>query len=92
MQAYEEVIRTTENPVLAEMFKRIAKQERRHFAYYFNQARDRLADNPRNQRFCKAIVKRFYAPVGQVSHPTGKVEVAGGACGEVPVAYALHPT
>ncbi len=63
-QAYEEVIRTTENPVLAEMFRRIAKQERRHFAYYFNQARERLADNPRNQRFCRAIVKRFYAPVG----------------------------
>jgi rubrerythrin len=63
-QAYEEVIRTTQNPVLAEMFRRIAKQERRHFAYYFNQARDRLADSPRNQRFCKAIAKRFYAPVG----------------------------
>jgi rubrerythrin len=63
-QAYEEVIRTTQNPVLAEMFKRIAKQERRHFAYYFGQARERLADNPRNQRFCKYIVKRFYAPVG----------------------------
>ncbi len=63
-QAYEEVIRTTKNPVLAEMFRRIAKQERRHFAYYFNQARDRLADNKRNQRFCRYIVKKFYAPVG----------------------------
>jgi rubrerythrin len=63
-QAYEEVIRTTANPVLAEMFRRIAKQERRHFAYYFGQARERLADNPKAQRFCKAIVKRFYAPVG----------------------------
>jgi rubrerythrin len=64
MQAYEEIIRTTKNPVLAEMFKRIAKQERRHFAYYFGQARERLENSPRNQRFCKAIVKRFYAPVG----------------------------
>jgi rubrerythrin len=64
MQAYEEVIRATQNPVLAEMFKRIAKQERRHFAYYFNQARDRLQDNPKNQRFCRYIVKKFYAPVG----------------------------
>ncbi len=56
MQAYEEVIRTTQNPVLAEMFRRIAKQERRHFAYYFGQARDRLVDNKRAQR--------FYSPVG----------------------------
>jgi len=64
MQAYEEVIRRTENPVLAEMFRRIAKQERRHFAYYFNQARDRLTDNPGAQRFCRFIANKFYAPVG----------------------------
>ena len=35
MQAYEEIIRTTQNPVLAVLFRRIAKQERRHFAYFF---------------------------------------------------------
>jgi rubrerythrin len=64
MQAYEAMIRQTNNPVLAEMFRRIAKQERRHFAYYFNQARDRLKDQPQNQRFCRFIAKRFYAPVG----------------------------
>lgn len=63
MQAYEEVIRTTQNPVLAEMFRRIAKQERRHFAYYFGQARERLAD-PKAQRFVRMIVQKFYAPVG----------------------------
>ncbi len=63
-QAYEEVIKTTQNPVLAEMFRRIAKQERRHFAYYFGQARERLLDSPKNQRFCRYIVKKFYAPVG----------------------------
>ena len=64
MQAYEEVIRTTQNPVLAEMFRRIAKQERRHFAYYFGQARARLTDNKRAQRFCLFIAKHFYGPVG----------------------------
>lgn len=64
MQAYEEVIRSTQNPVLAELFRRIAKQERRHFAYYFGQARKRLVDSPRNQRFCRFIAKHFYAPVG----------------------------
>lgn len=64
MQAYEEVIRSTHNPVLAELFRRIAKQERRHFAYYFGQARARLADNPKNQRFCRFIAQKFYSPVG----------------------------
>jgi rubrerythrin len=64
MQAYEEVIRNTNNPVLAEMFRRIAKQERRHFAYYFGQARDRLANSKMNQRYCRFIVQHFYSPVG----------------------------
>jgi rubrerythrin len=64
MQAYEEMIRRTNNPVLAELFRRIAKQERRHFAYYFNQARERLKDSPQNQRFCRFIARYFYAPVG----------------------------
>ncbi|HUS32017.1 MAG TPA: ferritin-like domain-containing protein [Kofleriaceae bacterium] len=64
MQAYEEVIRNTKNPVLVEMFKRIAKQERRHFAYYFGQARERLTDNKLNQRYCRFIVQHFYSPVG----------------------------
>jgi rubrerythrin len=63
-QAYEEMIRNTKNPVLAELFRRIAKQERRHFAYYFNQARERLDHNKANQRFCRFIVNKFYAPVG----------------------------
>jgi rubrerythrin len=64
MQAYEEVIRQTQNPVLAEMFKRIAKQERRHFAYYFGQARQRLQGSESAQRFCRFIANKFYAPVG----------------------------
>src|SRR4051812_39848078 len=40
-QAYEELARITTNPVLEELCKRIAKQERRHFAYYYNNARER---------------------------------------------------
>jgi hypothetical protein len=64
MQAYEEVIRTTKNPVLAELFRRIGKQERRHFAYYFNSARDRLAKDEFAQKFVRTVVKAFYAPVG----------------------------
>ena len=63
-QAYEEMIKRTQNPVLAELFRRIAKQERRHFAYYFNQARLRLKDNPSGQRLCRFIARHFYAPVG----------------------------
>src|SRR6201995_1247897 len=63
-QAYEELAKNTQNPVLAELCKRIAKQERRHFAYYFNHARARLDGQPLAQRLCKLIANAFYAPVG----------------------------
>jgi len=63
-QAYEELAKNTTNPVLEELCKRIAKQERRHFAYYFNNARERLEGQPLAQRLCKMIANAFYAPVG----------------------------
>ena len=63
-QAYESVVAITSNPVLAELFRRIAKQERRHFAYYYNQARDRLAVSKFSQTYVRFIVERFFTPVG----------------------------
>ncbi|HEY4238284.1 MAG TPA: acyl-ACP desaturase [Kofleriaceae bacterium] len=63
-QAYEELAKTTENPVLAELCKRIAKQERRHFAYYFGRAKEKLEDQRFAQRFVRWIANKFYAPVG----------------------------
>ena len=53
-----------ENPVLEELCRRIAKQERRHFAYYFNQSKDKLSGRPFDQKFVKFIANKFYAPVG----------------------------
>lgn len=63
-QAYEELADRTQNPVLAELCRRIAKQERRHFAYYFGQARKKLEGRTFSQRFTRWIAKKFYAPVG----------------------------
>jgi rubrerythrin len=63
-QAYEELARQTNNPVLAELCRRIAKQERRHFAYYFNNARERLEGQPFAQKVVRKIATAFYAPVG----------------------------
>lgn len=63
-QAYEELARQTKNPVLEELCRRIAKQERRHFAYYFNNAREKLEGQPFAQKFVRAIARAFYAPVG----------------------------
>jgi rubrerythrin len=63
-QAYEELAHNTQNPVLAELCRRIAKQERRHFAYYYGQARRRLDGQTWAQRFTRWIARKFYAPVG----------------------------
>jgi rubrerythrin len=63
-QAYEELAKNTKNPVLAELCKRIAKQERRHFAYYFGQAKKKLEGHTWAQKFTRWIAKKFYAPVG----------------------------
>jgi rubrerythrin len=63
-QAYEELANNTRNPVLAELCRRIAKQERRHFAYYFGQAKKKLEGQPFAQRFVRMIANGFYAPVG----------------------------
>jgi rubrerythrin len=63
-QAYESVGELTKNPVLAELFRRIAKQERRHFAYYYHQAKERLGQSTFTQKYVRFIVQKFFSPVG----------------------------
>jgi rubrerythrin len=63
-QAYEELAKSTRNPVLAELCRRIAKQERRHFAYYFGQAKQKLEHQTWAQKFTRWAANKFYAPVG----------------------------
>jgi len=63
-QAYEEIARSTRNPVLSELFRRIAKQERRHFAYYYVSARERLDGFRAGQRLVRFIFERNFNPVG----------------------------
>lgn len=64
LRGYEEIIRTTANPVLKLLCERIAKQERRHFAWYFNNARDRLAASSRARWLTRHLLDRFWSPVG----------------------------
>jgi rubrerythrin len=63
-KGYEALERTTKNPVLSELARRIAKQERRHFAYYYAQAREHLSRSTFSQRFTRFIVKKFFSLVG----------------------------
>lgn len=63
IQAYTRLGELTANPVLAELSRRLVKDERRHFAFYYQQARRRLA--PRfAQRLAKFALRSLWAPVG----------------------------
>jgi rubrerythrin len=63
-RCYERLQATTGNPVLAELAARIAKQERRHFAWYWNGAREQLARSAAARRITRLLFERFWNPVG----------------------------
>lgn len=62
--AYEALGRDTANPVLAELARRIGKQERRHFAWYYESARELLEGDRIAQRVTRLIFERNWTPVG----------------------------
>jgi hypothetical protein len=63
LEGYGVLARRTKNPILAEVLRRLAKDERRHFSFYYNKAR--LLLQPRNaQRLTSYIIRHFWLPVG----------------------------
>lgn len=75
-QAYEEIMRSTANPVLAELCRRIAKQERRHFAWYYETTRERLAGQRFSQMFVRKVFEMNWTPVGSgVKSPAQTAEL-----------------
>lgn len=72
LEGYGVLARRTENPVLAEVVKRLAKDERRHFSFYYNKARLQL--QARNaQRLTSFIIRHFWLPVGGGVKPDSEV-------------------
>ncbi len=63
LEAYGVLANRTANPILAEVLRRLAKDERRHFAFYYNKARTQLA-HPHAQKLTSFILKKFWLPVG----------------------------
>jgi hypothetical protein len=70
--AYRQLGRRAGHPVVAELCARLARDESRHFAFYFEEARARLAA-PAVQRVARALVARFWAPVGSGIHPDAEL-------------------
>jgi hypothetical protein len=53
----------TKNPILAELVRRLAKDERRHFSFYYHKAKLEL--QARNaQRLTSFVIRNFWLPVG----------------------------
>ncbi len=71
--AYARLARRCDHPVLAEMLRRIMRQEGRHIDYYATQASKRLNGNRRAQWLTRQALKRFWAPVGSDVMPEAEV-------------------
>jgi hypothetical protein len=65
LTGYGALIRRSRHPVLADLVSRIIKDERRHFAFYFNSAKEWLTGNPAAQRFDRWMLDRVWVPVGK---------------------------
>ncbi|MFI5281870.1 MAG: ferritin-like domain-containing protein [Candidatus Dormibacterales bacterium] len=65
LTGYGALIRKSGHPVLKDVLGRIIKDERRHFAFYFNSAREWLTDNRKAQRVDRWMLDRVWKPVGQ---------------------------
>jgi len=63
LTGYHALIDRTRHPMLTTVMTRIIKDERRHFSFYFNQAR-RMLEDPMARRLTSFVVKHFWTPVG----------------------------
>ena len=73
LRGYESIGEKSANPALRVLAARIAKQERRHFAWYFNSARSILAGSLRAQRLTRRLMKLNWVPVGGGVHTPAEV-------------------
>src|SRR5204863_236279 len=65
LTGYGALIRKSGHPVLKELLGRIIKDERRHYAFYYNSAKEWLSGNERAQKVDRWMLDRVWVPVGQ---------------------------
>ena len=65
LTGYGALIRKSGHPVLKDLLGRIIKDERRHFAFYFNSAKEWLSGNEKAQRIDRWMLDRVWVPVGK---------------------------
>jgi len=63
-ESYRLVASRSRNPILSELLQRMAKDERRHFSFYYNKARPLLQHSRSAQAITSAVLRNFWTPVG----------------------------
>ena len=66
---YARLVQDCDHPVLAELLRRIMRQEGRHIDFYRQTAIEHLADQPAAQRTTRAALRRLWNPVGAGAMP-----------------------
>jgi rubrerythrin len=62
--AYMTLAKHTANPAVATLCRRMAKQERKHYAFYYQQAEKRLTGDRFAQGLARVVLQGFWTPVG----------------------------
>jgi rubrerythrin len=76
LSGYHRLTAKTEHPILAELLKRIIKDERRHFAFYRAQARMRLGRSRHARAVTRWALEHLWAPVGTGVRPQQETDFA----------------
>jgi len=71
LTGYRRLATLVDHPVLHDLLDRIVLDESRHFYFYFKQAEQRL-QRPRTARITRAVVERFWEPVGSGVQPASE--------------------
>jgi hypothetical protein len=74
---YGRLAARSKHPVLADLLRRIMKQEGRHIDFYASQAKRRLGDSAAARRLTRYALRRFWAPVGSGVMPDSEVRFLG---------------
>lgn len=69
LAAYRRLAARAAHPPLDALLAAIARDEARHFRFYRDQAARRLAASPAARRVTRALMERFWAPVGHDVQP-----------------------
>jgi len=86
LESYGVLAARTGHPMLAELLRRLAKDERRHFAFYYNMASEHLVPRAA-QKLTTCVIEHIWMPVGSGVRPDVEVDwmiqfILGDAGGE----------